>query len=36
AIVEAYATGSYSYQQIADYYALHFTTVGKIVRNART
>jgi len=36
AIVEAYATGSYSYQEIADYYGLHFTTVGKIVRKART
>jgi len=36
AIVEAHATGSYSYQQIADYYGLHFTTMGKIVRKART
>lgn len=34
-IVAAHATGSYSYQQIADFYGLHFTTVGKIVRNAR-
>jgi len=31
AIVAAYATGGYSYQQIADYFAIHFTTVGKIV-----
>lgn len=32
AIVMAYATGAYSYQQIADYFGIHFTTVGKIVR----
>ena len=32
AIVAAYATGGYSYQQIADYFGMHFTTVGKIVR----
>nr|VFJ63687.1 MAG: REP element-mobilizing transposase RayT [Candidatus Kentron sp. DK] len=35
-IVAAYATGEYSYQQIAEFYALHFTTVGKIVRGRRT
>lgn len=35
AIVAAYATGAYSYQQIADFYELHFTTVGKILRKAR-
>jgi len=34
-IVTAYATGEYSYQQIADFYGLHFTTVGKILRKAR-
>jgi DNA-directed RNA polymerase specialized sigma24 family protein len=34
-ILAAYATGEYSYQQIAEHYGLHFTTVGKIVRNAR-
>ncbi|MCP4289451.1 MAG: transposase [Gammaproteobacteria bacterium] len=34
-IVAAYATGEYSYQQIADFYGLHFTTVGKIVRKVR-
>ena len=33
AIIEAHATGAYSYQQIADYFELHFTTVGRIVRN---
>ena len=32
AIVAAYATGGYSYQQLADYFGVHFTTVGKIVR----
>ena len=28
AIVKAYATGAYSYQQIADHFGMHFTTVG--------
>lgn len=32
AILAAYATGGYSYQQIADYFGVHFTTVGRIVR----
>lgn len=27
AIAAAYATGAYSYQEIADYYEVHFTTV---------
>ncbi|MEO5343692.1 MAG: transposase [Gammaproteobacteria bacterium SHHR-1] len=35
AIVAAYATGAYSYQQLADFFGLHFTTVGKILRRAR-
>jgi putative transposase len=35
AIVAAYATGQYSYQQIADHFGLHFTTVGLVVRRAR-
>ncbi len=35
AIVAAYATGGYSYQQIAEFFDLHFTTVGKIVREAK-
>jgi REP element-mobilizing transposase RayT len=35
AIVAAYATGQYSYQQIADHFGLHFTTVGLIVRRKR-
>ena len=34
-IVAAYATGEYSYQQIGDFYGLHFTTVGKILRKSR-
>jgi putative transposase len=32
AIVAAYTTGGYSYQEIATYFGLHFTTVGRIVR----
>ena len=36
AIVEAYATGGYSYQQIADHFGVHFTTVGRIVRGERS
>ena len=32
AIVTAYATGAYSYQQIADYFGIHFTPVGNVVR----
>lgn len=35
AIVAAYATGGYSYQQLAEYFGLHFTTVGRIVRGNR-
>lgn len=36
AIVEAYATGAWSYQDIARHFGLHFTTVGRIVRGKRT
>lgn len=32
AIHAAYRTGQYSYQEIGDYFGLHFTTVGQIVR----
>jgi len=32
AIMAAYATGDYSYYQLAAFFRLHFTTVGKIVR----
>ncbi|MBW6453925.1 MAG: hypothetical protein K0A92_09125 [Methyloprofundus sp.] len=34
AIISAYATGEYSYQQIADFFELHFTSIGKIIRAA--
>ncbi len=36
AIVAAHQTGEYSYQQIGAYFGLHFTTIGKIVRVAKT
>jgi len=32
AIAKAHATGAYSYQQIAEHFSMHFTTVGRIVR----
>lgn len=32
AIVAAYATGAYSYRQIAEHFGLHSSTVGRIVR----
>jgi len=32
AIRAAHGTGAYSYQQIAEYFGMHFTTVGRIVR----
>ena len=35
AIVQAHGTGAYSYQEIADHFGIHFTTVGRIVREAR-
>ena len=35
AIVAMYATGEYSYSQIAAFFNMHFTTVGKIVRGAK-
>ena len=34
-IVAAYATGEYSYQVIAEFFGLHFPTVGKSVRADR-
>ncbi|HUC97001.1 MAG TPA: hypothetical protein VMR88_00905 [Candidatus Polarisedimenticolaceae bacterium] len=34
AIRLAYETGAYSYQQIAREFGLHFTTVGRVVRQA--
>jgi putative transposase len=35
AIVRAHATGEYSYSQIGDFFGLHFTTIGRIVRKAK-
>lgn len=35
AIAHAHATGAYSYQQIAEHFGVHFTTVGRIARRAR-
>lgn len=35
AMAKAHATGAYSYQQIADEFGVHFTTVGRIVRAAK-
>jgi REP element-mobilizing transposase RayT len=35
AIVSAYASGAYSYQELGDYFGLHFTRIGRIVRNSR-
>jgi REP element-mobilizing transposase RayT len=32
AIYAAYATGAYSYREIAEYYGLHLATVGRIIR----
>jgi REP element-mobilizing transposase RayT len=36
AIVATYATGAYSYHDIADHYGLHYTSVGRIVRRGRS
>lgn len=35
AIVQAYNSGGYSYQEVGDHFGLHFTRVGKIVRGSR-
>ncbi len=35
AMIAAHDTGEYSYQQIADFFGVHFTTVGRIVRRGR-
>lgn len=35
AIVTAHESGAYSYQDIADFFGLHFTTAGKTVRAAK-
>jgi putative transposase len=36
AIAAAYATGGYSYTEIGAFFGLHFSTVGRIVRKARS
>ena len=36
ALVQAYASGGYSYQELGCYFDLHFTTVGRIIRNAKS
>lgn len=35
AIAAAHATGHYSYTEIAAYFGVHFTTVGRVVRRAK-
>lgn len=36
AMVAAHASGDYSYQQIAEFFGVHFTTVGRVVRAAKS
>jgi DNA invertase Pin-like site-specific DNA recombinase len=31
-IYSAYATGAYSYREIAEYYGLHLATVGRVIQ----
>ena len=35
AIMQAHGTGAYSYQEIGGHFGMHFTTVGRIVRDGR-
>ena len=35
AIIAAHSTGGYSYQQTGEHFGMHFTSVGRIVRNGR-
>ena len=35
AILAAYSSGGYSYQELGDYFKLHFTTIGKVIRHYR-
>jgi len=35
AMVAAHTTGAYSYQQIGDHFGVHFSTVGRVVREAK-
>jgi len=32
AIMTAYATGAYSYREIAEHFGIHLATVGRVVR----
>jgi len=34
AVVAAYASGAFSYREIAEHVGLHFATVGRIIRGA--
>lgn len=34
AIIAAYATGCYSYREIADFFGIHLATVGRVIRQA--
>ena len=35
AIIQAYASGAYSYHELGEHFGLHFTRIGKIVREGR-
>ena len=35
AIVQAYGSGGYSYQELGDHFGLHFTRIGKIIRGSK-
>ena len=35
AIVQAYRSGGYSYQELGEYFGLHFTQVGRIIRSIK-
>ena len=35
AILKAHDTGRYSYAEIGEYFKVHFTTVGRIVRSGK-
>ena len=35
AILDAYSSGGYSYQELGIYFGMHFTSIGKIIRRHR-
>ena len=35
AILDAYLSGGYSYQELGNYFKLHFTSIGKVIRRQR-